>query len=73
MATADANQTYRRRIAEAGEQEVLLRLSNETIAVMDQLKARYGLRNRGQVIEQPHSARHMLKLLSQRRGAAQQQ
>jgi hypothetical protein len=71
MATTEANQTYRRRIAEAGEQEVLLRLSNETIAVMDQLKTRYGLRNRGQVIEQPHSAREMLKFLSKRRVPAQ--
>ena len=71
--TENANQAYRRRIEEAGEQEVLLRLSNETIAVMDRLKARYGLRNRGQVIEQPHSAREMLKFLSKRSVAAQQQ
>jgi hypothetical protein len=71
--TGNANQAYRRRIVEAGEQEVLIRLSNETVALMDTLKARYGLRNRGQVIEQPHSAREMLKLLTQRRVAAQQQ
>jgi len=39
---------YRRRIAAAGEQEVLFRLSNKTVA----LKQNLGLRNRGQVLEQ---------------------
>jgi hypothetical protein len=43
---------YRRRIAAAGEQEVLFKLSNETVAVIDDLKKRLGLRNRGQVLEQ---------------------
>lgn len=43
---------YRRRIAAAGEQEVLFRLSNETVAHIDELKQRLGLRNRGQVLEQ---------------------
>ena len=43
---------YRRRIVAAGEQEVLFRLSNETVAFIDQLKKRYGLRNRGQVLVQ---------------------
>jgi hypothetical protein len=42
---------YRRRIAAAGEKEVLFRLSNETIALIDELKERHGLRNRGQVLE----------------------
>jgi hypothetical protein len=43
---------YRRRIAAAGEQEVLFRLSNETVAFIDELKQSLGLRNRGQVLEQ---------------------
>ena len=43
---------YRRRMAAAGEQEVLFRLSNETVALIDQIKERQGLRNRGQVLEQ---------------------
>jgi hypothetical protein len=43
---------YRRRLAAAGEQEVLFRLSNETVAIIDELKERQGLRNRGQVLEQ---------------------
>jgi hypothetical protein len=64
---------YRRRIAAAGEQEVLFRLSNETVALIDELKERHGLRNRGQVLEYEHSAREMLKLIEQRREAAQQQ
>ena len=54
---------YRRRLAEAGEQEVLFRLSNETVAIIDQIKECQGLRNRGQVLEQ---------LIENRRTAAQQ-
>jgi hypothetical protein len=54
---------YRRRIAAAGEKEVLFRLSNETIAFIDEIKERHGLRNRGQVLEQ---------LIENRRTAAQQ-
>jgi hypothetical protein len=63
---------YRRRLAAAGEKEVLFRLSNETIALIDEIKERQGLRNRGQVLEQEHSARELLKLFEQRREAAQQ-
>jgi hypothetical protein len=43
---------YRRRIAAAGEKEVMFKVSNETIALIDELKERQGLRNRGQVLEQ---------------------
>ena len=46
---------YRRRLAAAGKQEVLLRLSNETVALIDELKERQGLRNRGQVFRATHS------------------
>jgi hypothetical protein len=49
---ADTQRAYRRRIAASGEQEVLFRLSKETIALIDELKQRQGLRNRGQVLEQ---------------------
>jgi hypothetical protein len=55
---------YRSRIAEAGEQEVLLKLSNETVRLIDELKQTLGLPNRGQVVEQ---------FIGQRREAAQQQ
>jgi hypothetical protein len=60
---AEHVRAYRRRIAAAGEQEVLVRLSSETVAVIDELKQRLGLRNRGQVLEQ---------LFEQRREAVQQ-
>ena len=54
---------YRRRMAAVGEQEVLFRLSNETVAIIDEIKERQGLRNRGQVLEQ---------LIEKGRAAAQQ-
>jgi hypothetical protein len=54
---------YRRRIAAAGEQEVLFKLSNKTVARIDDLKQSLGLRNRGQVLEQ---------LFQQQRELAQQ-
>ena len=60
---AEQVRAYRRRIAAAGEQEVLFRLPNETIAVIDELKQRLGLRNRGQVLVQ----------LVEQRGEATQQ
>jgi hypothetical protein len=64
---------YRRRLAAAGKQEVLFRLSNETIALIDQIKERQGLRNRSQVLEKEHSARELLKLFEQRRQTTQQE
>jgi hypothetical protein len=48
----DKRRAYRRRLVAAGEQEVLFRLSNETVALIDEIKQRHGLRNRGQVLEQ---------------------
>ena len=62
-ATETAQRAYRRRLAAAGEQEVLFRLSNETLALIDAIKERQGLRNRGQVLEQ---------LIEKGRAAAQQ-
>ena len=49
---AEHVRAYRRRIAAAGEQEVLFRLSNQTVAFIDEIKQNLGLRNRGQVLEQ---------------------
>jgi hypothetical protein len=63
-AVCPRQQAYRRRLAAAGEQEVLFRLSNATLALIDELKERHGLRNRGQVLEQ---------LFVQRREVTQQQ
>ena len=59
----DKRRAYRRRLAAAGEQEVLFRLTNETVALIDEIKERQGLRNRGQVLEQ---------LIENRRTAAQE-
>jgi hypothetical protein len=71
MTTANNTQAYRRRLAAAGEQEVLFRLNNETVAFIDQLKRRHGLRNRGQVLEHENSARELLKLFEPRRASTQ--
>jgi hypothetical protein len=49
---AEHVRAYRRRIAAAGEQEVLFRLPNTTVALIDELKQRHGLRNRGQALLQ---------------------
>ncbi|MGA8758176.1 MAG: hypothetical protein WB611_17955 [Stellaceae bacterium] len=49
---AEHVRAYRRRIAAAGEQEILLKLPNETVALLDELKERHGLRNRGQAFVQ---------------------
>jgi hypothetical protein len=59
-----AQRAYRRRIVARGEQEVLIRLSSKTVALIDHLKKRHGLRNRGQVIEDENSARELLRLFN---------
>ncbi len=64
--------TRRRRIENAGMQEVLFKLSKDTIAHIDAIKARCGLRNRGEVLEHANSAEELLKLFKLRRGTAQQ-
>jgi hypothetical protein len=61
---AEHVRAYRRRIAAAGEQEVLFRLPNETVAFIDELKERHGLRNRGQAL---------LQLIERGRDVTQQQ
>jgi hypothetical protein len=60
---AEHVRAYRRRIAAAGEQEVLFRLPNTTVALIDELKQRHGLRNRGQAL---------LQLIERGRGVTQQ-
>ena len=71
-ATETAQRAYRRRLNAIGDHEVMMRLSSDTIAILDKLKKRHGLRNRGQVLEQENSARELLKLVQQRRNVAQQ-
>jgi hypothetical protein len=60
---AEHVRAYRRRIAAAGEQEVLFRLPSATVALIDDLKQRQGLRNRGQAL---------LQLIERGREVAQQ-
>ena len=43
---------YRRRIAARGRLQFIADLPRETVAYLDELKERQGLRNRGQVLEQ---------------------
>jgi hypothetical protein len=64
LTIAEHVRAYRRRIAAAGEQEVLFRLPNETVALIDEFKQRQGLRNRGQAL---------MQLIERGREVAQQQ
>jgi hypothetical protein len=54
---------YRRRIVAKGRLQFIADLPRETVAFLDELKERQGLRNRGQVLEQ---------LIEKGRTAAQQ-
>jgi hypothetical protein len=53
---------YRKRLRESGGEEVLFQLPRETIALLDELKERYGLRNRSLAL---------LQLIERGRAAAQ--
>ena len=59
----ERNRIYRRRIKAAGATEVLVQLPRETLALIDDLKQRHGLRNRSQAL---------LQLIETGRAAAQQ-
>ena len=50
--TVDRNAAYRQRLRAAGEEEVLVKLPRQTIALLDELKERQGLRNRSQALLQ---------------------
>jgi hypothetical protein len=51
-AVSDKQRAYRRRIAAKGRFQFIADLPRETVAYLDELKERQGLRNRGQVLEQ---------------------
>ena len=59
---AEHVRAYRRRLAAAGEQEVLFKLPTSTVAMLDDLKQRQDLRNRSQAL---------LQLIERGRQAAQ--
>ena len=54
---------YRQRLRAAGGEEVLLRLPQSTVAMLDAIKKRHGLRNRSQAF---------LQLIEQKGATAQQ-
>jgi hypothetical protein len=60
---AEHVQAYRRRLAAAGDQEVLFKLPQQTVEMLDAIKERQGLRNRSQAL---------LQLIEQGRVTAQQ-
>jgi hypothetical protein len=51
-AVSDKQRAYRRRIVAKGRLQFIVDLPGETLAYLDELKERRGLRNRGQVLEQ---------------------
>ena len=51
-ANSDRGRAYRRRIAAKGRLQFIADLPRETLAYLDEIKERQGLRNRGQVLEQ---------------------
>lgn len=59
----DKHRAYRRRLAASGNHQLVVALPRETVALLDELKQRRGLRNRSQVL---------LQLIEEGRGAAQE-
>jgi transposase len=51
-AVSDKYRAYRRRKLANGRLQFIADLPRETVALLDELKERQGLRNRGQVLEQ---------------------
>ena len=51
-AVSEKQRAYRRRIVAKGRLQFIADLPRETVAFLDELKERQGLRNRGQVLEQ---------------------
>jgi hypothetical protein len=51
-AVSDKYRAYRRRKLASGRLQFIADLPRETVAFLDELKERQGLRNRGQVLEQ---------------------
>jgi hypothetical protein len=62
-AISDKDRAYRRRLAAQGQHQLVVALPRETVALLDELKERQGLRNRSQVL---------LQLIEQGREVTQQ-
>jgi len=63
-AATDKDRAYRRRLAAQGQHQLVVALPRETVALIDELKERHGLRNRSQVL---------IQLIQQGRDSARQQ
>jgi hypothetical protein len=61
--STEHTRAYRQRLRAAGSEEVLLQLPHATVAMLDEIKERQGLRNRSQAL---------LQLIEQKGPAAQQ-
>jgi hypothetical protein len=48
----DKHRAYRRRLAANGNHQVIVALPRETVALLDEIKERQGLRNRSQAVLQ---------------------
>jgi Ribbon-helix-helix protein, copG family len=48
----DKHRAYRRRLVENGNHQLIVALPRETVALLDELKERHGLRNRSQAVLQ---------------------
>jgi hypothetical protein len=59
----DKHRAYRRRLAAKGNHQLVVALPRETVALLDEIKERQGLRSRSQAV---------LQLIEQGRGVAQQ-
>jgi hypothetical protein len=51
-AVIDKDRAYRRRLAAQGHHQLVVALPRTTVALIDELKERHGLRNRSQVLMQ---------------------
>ena len=51
-AVIDKDRAYRRRLTAQGQHQLVVALPRETVALIDELKERHGLRNRSQALMQ---------------------
>ena len=63
LSSAEKARVYRQRLRASGGEEVLFKLPSQTVAMLDELKERQGLRNRSQAL---------LHLIEERGATAQQ-
>jgi hypothetical protein len=52
LSSAEKARVYRQRLRASGGEEVLFKLPSQTVAMLDSLKERQGLRNRSQALLQ---------------------